>query len=373
MTVQTKPDASPDISPDIRAAPTADGRKAPLRLGFNTRVSFNSGPGGAARGLRDGIELYKAAERLGYQSGWAYQRHFDNYLSSPFPFFAAVAQHTDRIEMGSAVIAMRYQDPVLLAEAAATADLLADGRVRIAMSSGNGQFDAVFGTVDTDARTEGRRRIARFIESVEGRTLHVVHDPKDGFVAGTELKVTPHSETLRERLYYGSGHIASAVDAARAELRLITGTILHDVTDESFSDYQARLIGEYRANWAGAGDAPPVAVAASVLPGSKPELREKYAAYDLARRTKGPSVSKPKGALEQTFLTKNLPPGLLVSPVFHGEPAAVAEAVAADPGISAADELVLFLPPEFGLEENVQLLTDMAQSVAPALGWLPGE
>jgi alkanesulfonate monooxygenase SsuD/methylene tetrahydromethanopterin reductase-like flavin-dependent oxidoreductase (luciferase family) len=359
VTVQTR------LAP---SAPTA--RRAPLRLGFNTRVSFESGPGGAARGLREGIELFKVAERLGYQSGWTYQRHFDNYLSSPFPFFAAVAQHTDRIEIGSAVIAMRYQDPVLMAESAATADLLSDGRVKIAMSSGNNQFDAVFGGVDTDARAEGRRRITRFLDAVEGKTLHVVNDPRDGFVAGTELKMTPHSETLRQRLYYGSGHIASAVDAARQELRLITGTILHDVTDESFSDYQARLIGEYRAHWAGAGDAPPVIVAASVLPGPTFELRERYAAYDDDRRTKGPSVSKPKGALEQTLVTKNLPPGLLVSPVFHGEPDAVAEAVAADPGIAAADELILFLPPEFGLAENVRLLTDMAQTVAPALGWV---
>jgi alkanesulfonate monooxygenase SsuD/methylene tetrahydromethanopterin reductase-like flavin-dependent oxidoreductase (luciferase family) len=165
---------------------------------------------------------------------------------------------------------------------------------------------------------------------------------------------------------------ASAVDAARQELRLITGTILHDVTDESFSDYQARLIGKYRAHWAGAGEPPPVTVAASVLPGPTPALRERYAAYDHDRRTKGPSVSKPKGALEQTFTTMNLPPGLLVSPVFHGDPAAVAEAVAADAGIAAADELALFLPPEFGLEQNVRLLTDMAQAVAPALGWVPG-
>lgn len=362
MTVQTAPTPAADTR-----------RKAPLRLGFNTRVSFESGPGGAARGLREGIELFKAAERLGYQSGWTYQRHFDNYLSSPFPFFAAVAQHTDRIEIGSAVIAMRYQDPVLMAEAASTADLLADGRVKIAMSSGNNQFDAVFGGVDTDARTEGKRRIERFIDAVEGRTLHVVDDPKDGFVTGTELRVTPHSETLRERLYYGSGHIASAVDAARQELRLITGTILHDVTDETFSDYQARLIGEYRANWAGAGDAPPVTVASSVLPGTTPALRERYATYDHDRRTKGPSVSKPKGALEQTFVTRNLPPGLLVSPVFHGEPGQVAEAVGTDPGIAAADELILFLPPEFGLAENVRLLTDMAQTVAPALGWVAGQ
>ena len=95
-------------------------------LGFNTRVSFGD-DAGPAQGLRDGIALFRAAEELGYQSGWAYQRHFDHYLSSPLPFFAAVGQHTSRIHLGSAVIPMRYQDPVLLAEAAGTTDLLVDG------------------------------------------------------------------------------------------------------------------------------------------------------------------------------------------------------------------------------------------------------
>src|ERR1700728_3559463 len=131
------------------AAPQAAGRPASpreaLRLGFNTRVSFNSGPGGAERGLRDGIALFQAAERLGYQSGWAYQRHFDNYLSSPLPFFAAVGQHTERITLGSAVIPMRYQDPILLAEAAGTTDLLIGGRRRLAFRSGTATRDGGFG------------------------------------------------------------------------------------------------------------------------------------------------------------------------------------------------------------------------------------
>jgi hypothetical protein len=64
---------------------------------------------------------------------------------------------------------------------------------------------------------------------------------------------------------------------------------------------------------------------------------------------------------------------MLVSPVFTGDPDAVAAAVLADPGIAAADELVLFLPPAFSLKENVRLLTDMAQTVGPALGWTPAQ
>jgi hypothetical protein len=60
-----------------------------------------------------------------------------------------------------------------------------------------------------------------------------------------------------------------------------------------------------------------------------------------------------------------------MSPVYHGEPAAVTDAVLADPGLSTADELVLFLPPAFELAENVRLLTDLAETVAPALDWTP--
>jgi alkanesulfonate monooxygenase SsuD/methylene tetrahydromethanopterin reductase-like flavin-dependent oxidoreductase (luciferase family) len=344
-----------------------------IRLGFNTRVSFPTGE--AARGLREGIELFQAAEALGYQSGWAYQRHFDNYLSSPLPFFAAAGQHTTRITLGSAVIPARYQEPILLAEAAGTADLLTGGRLQLAFSSGTDIWDAVFGGVHTDARTEGQRRLARFLSAVAGETVHTVTESKGigGPPVGTKLTVTPHSPGLRDRIWYGSGSIASAVTAARQGLRLITGTILHDVpAGESFPEHQARLITAYRDAWiaAYATPAPPVAVAASVLPGTTLQLRETYAAYDLDRRTHGPAASRPRGALEPT-LSADLPDGIVMSPVYHGEPAAVTEAVLADPGLSVADELVVFLPPAFGLADNIRLLTDLAQTVAPALGWTP--
>lgn len=340
------------------------------RLGFNTRVSFPTGQ--AARGLRDGIELFRAAERLGLQSGWAYQRHFDNYLSSPLPFFAAAGQHTSRITLGSAVIPARYQEPILLAEAAGTADLLTGGRLQLAFSSGTDTWDAVFGAVDTDARTEGQRRLARFRAAVAGETLHTV---TDGPLAGTALKATPHSPGLSDRIWYGSGSIASAVTAARQGLRLITGTILHDVpAGESFAEHQARLIRAYREAWltAHGTGAPPVSVAASILPGTTPSLRDTYAAYDLDRRTNGPASSRPAGALART-LTADLPTGMAMSPVHHGAPGAVIEAVLADPGLSAADELVLFLPPAFTLAENIQLLTDVTTTVAPAIGWTPAD
>jgi alkanesulfonate monooxygenase SsuD/methylene tetrahydromethanopterin reductase-like flavin-dependent oxidoreductase (luciferase family) len=112
-------------------------------------------------------------------------------------------------------------------------------------------------------------------------------------------------------------------------------------------------------------------VAASILPGTTAELRETYAAYDYERRTQGMAASRPRGALEPV-IPAELPSGKAISPVFHGTPDEVTEAILADPGLTGADEIVLFLPPAFGLDANVRLITDLATTVAPSLGWSPG-
>ena len=345
-----------------------------VRLGFNTRVSF-SDDAGPEQGLRDGIALFQAAEELGYQTGWAYQRHFDHYLSSPLPFFAAVGQHTERIGLGSAVIPMRYQDPVLLAEAAGTTDLLVGRRLELALATGTtAAWDPVFGAVDVDPRTEAQRRLERFLAAVAGETLHTVDGPGQGAPVGAHIRVTPHSPGLRGRMRQGASSIGSAVNAARLGIGLITGTVLHGFEpDETFPAYQARVIEAYRTAWREVQGTkpPPVAVAASILPGTTAELRATYAAYDHERRTQGMAASRPRGALEPV-VTADLPAGKTISPVFHGTPDEVTEAVLADPGLTAADEIVLFLPPAFGLDTNVRLITDLATTVAPALGWSPG-
>jgi alkanesulfonate monooxygenase SsuD/methylene tetrahydromethanopterin reductase-like flavin-dependent oxidoreductase (luciferase family) len=342
-----------------------------MRFGFNTRVSFTDD---ASQGLRDGIALFAEAEALGYQSGWVYQRHFDHYLSSPLPFLAAAGQHTRRITLGTAVLPMRYQDPILLAEAAGVTDLLVGGRLELAVATGaNGAFDAVFGAVDTDTPTEAERRQQRFLAAVAGETLHIVDGPGQGAPVGTELAVTPHSPGLLSRVRQGASSLGSALRAAELGIGLITGTVLHDLADgETFGEYQARVIAAYRATWREkyGTSPPPVAVAASILPGATAELRETYAAYDRQRRTEGMQASRPKGALAPV-VPADLPAGMRISPVFHGGPDEVTEAVLADPGIASADEVVLFLPPAFGLGENVRLLTDFATTVAPAIGWAP--
>ncbi|MXG90901.1 LLM class flavin-dependent oxidoreductase [Nocardioides flavescens] len=354
-------------------APPETGRRLVRRIGFNTRVSFSDAAGPAA-GLRDGVSLFRAAEELGYDSGWVYQRHFDHYLSSPLPFLSAVGQHTSSISLGTAVLPMRYQEPVLLAEAAGVTDLLVGGRLQLTLSaSGTASFDSVFGAVDADAREEAQHRLRRFLAAVEGEPLHVVDGEGQGAPVGTALRVTPHSPGLRSRVRQGVGSVGSAVHAAELGLAVMLGTVLHGLDHgESFPEHQARVIAAYRHRWAEvqAGDPPPVVVAASVLPGTSADLRERYAAYDHQRRTEGMAASRPAGALTPV-VSADLPAGMRISPVHHGTPDQVVASVLADPGLAATDELVLFLPPAFGLRDNTRLLADLAREVAPALGWVP--
>ncbi|WP_261574119.1 LLM class flavin-dependent oxidoreductase [Frankia gtarii] len=354
--------ATPNTGAATSAVETHTPRR--LRLGFNARIAFPTGQAGAA--LRDGIELFRVAEQLGYDAGWVYQRHFDNYLASPMVFHAAVAQHTERIGLGTAIIGMRYEDPVLLAEAAGTADLLSAGRLQLGLGTGQGGFDAVFGQTPNDGRAQSQDRLAAFLRAVRGERVGEITDAEGLLPAGTELFVRPTSPTLPERIWYGGGSVASAERVGRQGLRLLLSTILSGQIDDYGAEL-ARAIEAYRGAHPGTSPSR-VAVARSVLPATSPELARVYAAYDAERRTQGPAASRPAGALAPVAAPTSR---FTISPVHHGDPAAVVDELLADPSVPLADELIAFLPPAFGLRENLRLLEDLAETVAPHLGWTP--
>lgn len=345
------------LAPPVPAV-AADGTGA-LTLGFHTRVPFASGTADAA--LRDGIRLFQLGERLGFDRGWVYQRHFDNYLASPLVFLPVVAQHTERIGLGTAIIGIRYEDPVLLAEAASTADHLTDGRLQLGLGTGQGGFDAAFGQLVGDGRATSQERLDRFLRGIRGDALGEA-TASDGTPLGLPLTVRGVSATLPERVWYGAGSVASAERVARQGLRLMLSTILSgEVAD--YNAEQRAAIRAYRAAYAGDGR-PRVSVSRSILPATTPELARRYAAYDRERRTLGPAASRPEGAVAPAV---DALPALTMSPVLHGEPARIVDALLADAAVAEADELVAFLPPAFGPDENARLLEDIAAHVAPAL------
>ncbi|HEY0277625.1 MAG TPA: LLM class flavin-dependent oxidoreductase [Solirubrobacterales bacterium] len=336
-----------------------------MKLGFHTRVSFPEG--GAAESLRDGIRLFGLAEQLGYDRGWVYQRHFDNYLASPLVFLPVVAQHTSRIGLGTAIIGMRYEDPILMAEAAATADLLSDGRLQLGLSTGMGGFDLAFGQGPSDGRAQSQERLATFMRAIRGESVGEVNEPAGPLSAGTELTVRGAAPGLPGRVWYGGGSIESARRIAGQGLRLMMSTILTGDIDD-YNAHQARAIAAYRASHVGPHP-PRVAVSRSILPATSPETARLYAAYDAERRSLGPGASSPTGALATTNVAATL--RFSVSPAIHGDPGHVVEQLLSDPAVSAADELIAFLPPAFGYEQNARLITDIVETVGAHLDWQP--
>lgn len=348
-----------------------------LRLGFNARIAFRDRD--AERGLRDGIRLFQRAEELGFDNGWVYQRHFDNYLSSPLTFLAAVAQHTDRIGLGTAIIPIRNEDPLLLAESAATADLLSNRRLQLGIGKGQGGFDHLFGARDEhplDAsalREKATRKLDDFLAAVRGEVVGTVEgDP--GVPTGTELRVTPHSEGLIDRIWYGAGSVETTGGTVARGLDLLLGTIVHaDKPGVSHDEYQRRQIDAYREGIARSrpGKKARVAVSRSVLPATSPGLADDYERYDLQRQALGPSASRPRGALAVAERPAAALPGARVTPVLRGTPDEVVAQLRADLAVQASDQLILFLVPEYDVDQNIRILEDVAAHVAPALGWRP--
>lgn len=338
-----------------------------MKLGFHTRVAFPTG--GAAQALQDGIALFQEAERIGYDRGWVYQRHFDNYLAAPLVFLPVVAQHTERISVGTAIIGIRYEDPILLAEQASTADHLTGGRLELGLAKGMGGFDVAFGQEPNDGRDQSLARLDTFLRGIRGEPVGAVNEPANGLTAGEPLTVRGASPSLAERVWFGAGSRESAQRVSAAGLRLMFSTIVTgDVED--YNSYQAEAIAAYRDGHAGPG-APRVSVSRSILPATSPETARLYAAYDQERRTQGPAASRPDGALAPDHAEVLRAQRFTMSPALHGEPQRVVEALLSDPAVREADDLICFLPPAFGLDQNRRLIADIAETVAPHLGWTP--
>ena len=99
--------------------------------------SVHSGTRSASDALLQAIDLSVAAEELGADGAYFRVHHFARQLASPFPLLAAVGARTSRIEIGTAVIDMRYENPLYMAEDAGAADLIAGGRLQLGISRGS--------------------------------------------------------------------------------------------------------------------------------------------------------------------------------------------------------------------------------------------
>jgi alkanesulfonate monooxygenase SsuD/methylene tetrahydromethanopterin reductase-like flavin-dependent oxidoreductase (luciferase family) len=357
-------------------ARTPERRRGRLKLGFLSNVPFTSEPGGAERGLREAIELFEYAESIGFDSGWVRQRHFDNYIASPLVLLAAVAQRTSAIRLGTAVVSVRFENPIRLAEDAATLDLLSGGRLELGMAGGMPGLEAVFGRAENEYRDETQERIRRFRQAITGQPLELAHpELGEGLPPFT---VRPQSEGLDTRLWYGAGAVPSAAKAGVNGLNLLLSTLNHDPTSEVFEESQRDNITAYLDAYT--GTAPPrVTVSRLFMPAVNARQRELYAEFDRIRQTEGAQGPRPQGALapgtwranDRLASNHNMPPNIQLCPIYHGDPDTVVAAAQDDAGLALADEMMIWLPPNFTLAENQELIENTVRHLAPELGWEP--
>jgi alkanesulfonate monooxygenase SsuD/methylene tetrahydromethanopterin reductase-like flavin-dependent oxidoreductase (luciferase family) len=317
----------------------------------------------AADAHRQTIELAEAAETLGIDGAYVRVHHFARQLASPFPLLAAIGARTTRIEIGTAVIDMRYENPLYMAEDAAAADVISGGRLQLGISRGspepalNGAH--AFGYRPSGDETDAdlaRQKTALFRAAIAGAGV-VESDPA---MTGTRapLAVQPQSPGLADRIWWGSGTRESARWAGEQGMNLMSSTLLLEDTGVPFDELQAEQIAIFREAWTAAGWSrePRVSISRSVIPIVSDEDR----AYFGGRSTEdADQLGYLDGALARFGRS------------YTGEPDAIAEELVRDVAVQAADTLLLTVPNQLGVEYNARMLETIARDIAPAIGWRP--
>jgi alkanesulfonate monooxygenase SsuD/methylene tetrahydromethanopterin reductase-like flavin-dependent oxidoreductase (luciferase family) len=336
------------------------------RIGFLSFGHWQPIPGSQVRTGADAlvqtVELAVAAEELGLDGAYVRVHHFARQLASPFPLLAAMAARTSRIELGTGVIDMRYENPLYLAEEAAATDLLSGGRLQLGVSRGSPETalrgSEAFGYVPPEGMSDAdlaREKTALFLAAVRGATV-VEADPRmTGGVAG-RLAIQPQSPGLADRIWWGSGTRATGVWTAEQGLNLMSSTLLVEDTGVPFDQLQAEQIARYRDAWAAAGwdREPRVSVSRSVLP-IVSDLDRQYFGSD---RTEEDQVGILEGVRARFGKS------------YVGEPDRLAEELAKDAAVQEADSLLLTVPNMLGVDYNAHLLETIVRDIAPAIGWV---
>jgi len=334
----------------------------PLRkLGFLTIGLFDDAD--PRRGHESTLEIIELGERLGFDSAWLRHRHLQYGISSPVAVMAAASQRTRRIELGTAVIPLGWENPLRLAEDLATVDLLSGGRINPGVSVGPPMhYDQVKEALYPDtADTEdfSYERVRRLLDFVRGKSA-TDFSGVEGFEVFSD-RVQPQSPGLGNRLWYGGGSLGSARWAGEHGMNFLTSSVVkaeHPEETTDFAEIQLSHIRAFRAAHPD-GEAARVSQGLVVIPtdSASPEQRAKYEEY-AAKRT--PRTTTPQG-----------PARLMFAPDIVGTSDEIAERLHAHAAFREVDEVAFALPFTFGHEDYVQILTDMATKLGPALGWRP--
>jgi alkanesulfonate monooxygenase SsuD/methylene tetrahydromethanopterin reductase-like flavin-dependent oxidoreductase (luciferase family) len=336
------------------------------KIGFLSFGHWTDSPHSQARSASDvltqSIELAVAAEDLGADGAYFRVHHFARQLSSPFPLLAAVGARTNRIEIGTGVIDMRYENPLYMAEDAGSADLISSGRLQLGISRGSPEqvIDGFryFGYVPaegTDAGDMAREHTRVFLDAIEGEGF-AEPNPRPMFANPPGLlRLEPYSAGLRERIWWGAGTRKTAEWTAEQGMNLMSSTLLSEDTGVPFHQLQAEQIERFRKAWADAGHTrePRVSVSRSIFPIVN-DMDRAYFGRDASSEDQVGFLDGGKARFGKTYA---------------GEPDRLIEQLAQDEAIAAADTLLLTIPNQLGVDYCAHVLDSLLTQVAPALGW----
>jgi alkanesulfonate monooxygenase SsuD/methylene tetrahydromethanopterin reductase-like flavin-dependent oxidoreductase (luciferase family) len=317
----------------------------------------------AADALLQSIDLAVAAESLGADGAYFRVHHFARQLASPFPLLAAVGARTKRIEIGTAVIDMRYENPLYMAEDAGAADLISGGRLQLGISRGSPEqvIDGFryFGYVPPEGTTDAdmaRHHTQVFLDVLRGEGF-ARPNPSPMFPNPPgALRLEPHSEGLRERIWWGAGTNATAEWAATLGMNLQSSTLKIDESGKPFHVQQAEQIRLYKAAWTAAGHArtPRVSVSRSIF-----ALTDDRDRMYFGRDGDNEDQVGFLGGSERAIFGRS----------YAAEPDALIDQLKQDEAIAEADTLLLTVPNQLGVDYSAHVIEAILEHVAPGLGW----
>jgi len=329
----------------------------PLRkLGFLTIGLFDEADPRA--GHETTLSIIELGEQLGFDSAWVRHRHLQYGISSPVAVLAAASQRTSRIDLGTAVIPLGWENPLRLAEDLATVDILAGGRLNPGISVGPPMhYDQIkYALYPDTAATEdfSYERVERLLSFIRGEKASDFSGTV-GFEAFSD-RVQPHSAGLGRRLWYGGGSLRSAQWAGEHAMNLLTSSVVKAEESQDFAEIQLSQILAFRAHHPD-GRKARVSQGLVVIPtdSASAEQRAKYEAYAAGRT---PRTATPQGPARMMFARDLV-----------GTSGEIAEQLYAHAAFREVDEVAFALPFSFEHEDYVQILTDLATRLGPELGW----
>jgi alkanesulfonate monooxygenase SsuD/methylene tetrahydromethanopterin reductase-like flavin-dependent oxidoreductase (luciferase family) len=316
----------------------------------------------ASDALLQSIDLAVAGEEIGIDGAYFRVHHFARQLASPFPLLAAVGARTSRIEIGTGVIDMRYENPLYMAEDAGAADLIAGGRLQLGISRGSPEqvIDGFryFGhqpAEGSDHAEMAREHTRIFLEVLEGKGF-AEPNPRPMFPNPPGLlRLEPHSPGLRRRIWWGAGSRSTAEWTAEQGMNLMSSTLLTEDTGVPFSQLQTEQIQRYRDAWTAAGHPGEgrVSVSRSIFPIVN-DLDRAYFGHEAGGQDQVGQLDGGRARFGKTYA---------------GEPDALVKELADDEAVAAADTLLLTVPNQLGVDYNAHVLDSVVRHVAPELGW----